>query len=83
MAVAVVERFKQEPMYELSFWTKKTGQCREVAVAERFKQDSFYGLSAGTKKSGRCREVAVGGGSTAYNNFRSAETKKCRTHLLP
>ena len=63
-------------MYELFSWTKKTGQCREVAVAERFKQDSIYGLSAGTKKSGRCREVAVGGGSTAYNNFRSAETKK-------
>ena len=50
---------------------------------QRGLQDSIYGLSAGTKKSGRCRELAVGGGSTAYNNFRSAETKKCRTRLLP
>ena len=31
--VAVVERFKQELMYELSAGTKKCGRCREVAVS--------------------------------------------------
>ena len=35
MAVAVVERFKQELMYGLSPGTKKCGHCREVAVVER------------------------------------------------
>ena len=39
MAVAVVERFKQEPMYGLSAGTKKVavvagGRCGEVAVSE-------------------------------------------------
>ena len=33
MAVAVVERFKQELMYGLSAGTKKCGRCREVAVS--------------------------------------------------
>ena len=33
MAVAVVERFKQELMYGLSARTKKCGCCREVAVS--------------------------------------------------
>ena len=33
MAVAVVERFKQEPMYGLSTGTKINGCCREVAVS--------------------------------------------------
>ena len=32
MAVAVVERLKQELMYGLSAGTKKCGRCREVAV---------------------------------------------------
>ncbi len=32
VAVAVVERFKQEVMYGLSAGTKKSGRCREVAV---------------------------------------------------
>ena len=50
--VAVVKRFKQESMYELSAGTKKE------AVVERFKQESMYELSAGTKERGRCREVA-------------------------
>ena len=36
MAVAVVERFKQEVMYGLSAGTKKSGRCREVAVVERW-----------------------------------------------
>ena len=36
MAVAVVERFKQELMYGLSAGTKKCGRCREVAVVERW-----------------------------------------------
>ena len=53
--MAVVERFKQESMYDLS--SKKSGCCREVAVVERFKQESMYDLSS--KKSGCCREVAV------------------------
>ena len=35
VAVAVVERFKQEVMYGLSAGTKKSGRCREVAVVER------------------------------------------------
>ena len=33
MAVAVVERFKQELMYGLSTGTKKSGCCKEVAVS--------------------------------------------------
>ena len=33
MAVAVVERFKQEPMFGLSAGIKKSGHCREVAVS--------------------------------------------------
>ena len=33
MAVAVVERFKQELMNGLSAGTKKCGRCREVAVS--------------------------------------------------
>ena len=33
MVVAVVERFKQEPMYGLSAGTKISGCCREVAVS--------------------------------------------------
>ena len=33
MAVAVVERFKQEVMYGLSAGTKKSGRCGEVAVS--------------------------------------------------
>ena len=33
MAVAVVERFKQELMYGLSAGTKKSGCCKEVAVS--------------------------------------------------
>ena len=33
MAVAVVERFKQELMYGLSAGTKKSGRCGEVAVS--------------------------------------------------
>ena len=36
MAVAVVERFKQELMYGLSAGTKKCGRCREVAIVERW-----------------------------------------------
>ena len=32
VAVAVVERFKPEPMYGLSAGTKITGCCREMAV---------------------------------------------------
>ena len=36
MAVAVVERFKQELIYGLSAETKKCGRCREVAVVERW-----------------------------------------------
>ena len=36
MAVAVVERFKQELMNGLSAGTKKCGRCREVAVVERW-----------------------------------------------
>ena len=47
MAVAVVERFKQELIYELSAGTKKVavverwplwggGHCREVVVVERW-----------------------------------------------
>ena len=36
LAVAVVERFKQELMYGLSAGTKKCGRCREVAVVERW-----------------------------------------------
>ena len=32
MTVAVVERFKQEPMYGLSTGTKESDPCREVAV---------------------------------------------------
>ena len=36
VAVAVVERFKQEVMYGLSAGTKKSGRCREVAVVERW-----------------------------------------------
>ena len=36
MAVAVVERFKQELMYGLSAGTKKNGCYREVAVVERW-----------------------------------------------
>ena len=37
MAVAVVERFKQELiMYGLSAGTKKSGRYREVAVVERW-----------------------------------------------
>ena len=36
MAVAIVERFKQEVMYGLSAGTKKSGCCREVAVVERW-----------------------------------------------
>ena len=35
VAVAVVERFKQEPMYGLSAGTKLNGCCREVAVSGR------------------------------------------------
>ena len=33
MAVAVVERFKQEVIYGLSARTKKSGRCGEVAVS--------------------------------------------------
>ena len=33
MAIAVVERFQQEPMYGLSAGTKVSGRCREVAVS--------------------------------------------------
>ena len=33
MAVAVVERFKQESMYGLSAGTKKSGRCGEVPVS--------------------------------------------------
>ena len=33
MAVAVIERFKQELMYGLSAGTKKCGCCREVDVS--------------------------------------------------
>ena len=34
MAIAVVERFKQEPIFGLSgCWTKISGHCREVAVS--------------------------------------------------
>ena len=33
MAVAVVERFKQELMYGLSAGARKSGRCREVAVS--------------------------------------------------
>ena len=33
VAVAVVERFKQELMYGLSAGTKKCGRCGEVAVS--------------------------------------------------
>ena len=33
MAVAVVERFKQEVMYGLSAGTKKSCRCGEVAVS--------------------------------------------------
>ena len=36
MAVAVVERFKQELMYGLSAGTKKSGRYREVAFVERW-----------------------------------------------
>ena len=46
MAVAVVERFRQESIYGLSPGTKKVA----VAVVERFRQESIYGLSPGTKK---------------------------------
>ena len=35
MAVAVVERYKQEPMYGLSAGTYESCCCREVAVVER------------------------------------------------
>ena len=36
MAVAVVERFKQEPVFGLSAGIKKkSGRCREVAVSGR------------------------------------------------
>ena len=70
MAVAVVEKFKQEVMYGLSAGTKKSGRCREVAVVVRFKQEVMYGLSVGTKKSGRCRVVAVSGGSTVHGSLQ-------------
>ena len=33
VAVAIVERFKQELMYGLSAGQKKCGRCREVAVS--------------------------------------------------
>ena len=33
MAIAVVERFKQEPIFGLSGRTKISGHCREVAVS--------------------------------------------------
>ena len=33
MAVAVVERFKQESMYGLSAGTKTSGRCGEVPVS--------------------------------------------------
>ena len=33
MAVAVVERFKQESMYGLFTGTEKSGRCGEVAVS--------------------------------------------------
>ena len=33
MAIAVVERFQQEPMYGLSAGTKVSGRCRKVAVS--------------------------------------------------
>ena len=36
VAVAVVERFKEELMYGLSAGTKKCGRCREVAFVERW-----------------------------------------------
>ena len=36
MAVAVVERFKQELMYGLSAGTKKSGRYRELAFVERW-----------------------------------------------
>ena len=36
MAVAVVERFKQELMYGVSAGKKKYGRYREVAVVERW-----------------------------------------------
>ena len=36
MAVAVVERFKQELMYGLSAGTKISGCCGEVAVVGRW-----------------------------------------------
>ena len=32
MAVAVVERFNQQPMFGLSAGIKKSDRCREVAV---------------------------------------------------
>ena len=35
VAVAVVERYKQEPMYGLSTWTYQSCRFRDVAVVER------------------------------------------------
>ena len=34
--MAIVERFKQELMYELSAGTKRSGRYREVAVVKRW-----------------------------------------------
>ena len=36
MAIAVVERFKQESTYGLLAGTKKNGRCREVVVVVRW-----------------------------------------------
>ena len=42
MAVAVVERFKQELMYGLSAGTKQSGRCREVAIRGGSTVVGFY-----------------------------------------
>ena len=44
--MAVVERFKQESMYELS--AKKSGHCREVAVSGGSTVVSFCGYVIST-----------------------------------
>ena len=47
--LAVVERFKQEVMYECPPG-QKSDHCREAAVVERFKQEVMYGCPPGEKK---------------------------------
>ena len=53
MAVAILERFKQESMYGLSTGTKNSGHCKEVAVSGDSAVYNFNHYSAKYQSPGK------------------------------